>query len=88
MEKTDINTQQLRALLNKFSQELEIGFLERRGRSQTHKIDPDVDEYASTDEMVPGQEFHVLREEVVPTDGILMEPAEFDFSLITGLIHD
>jgi heavy metal translocating P-type ATPase len=47
----------------------------------------DVDDYMAVDAMDPGQEFRVEREEFVPTDGILMGPAEFDFSLITGESH-
>ncbi|MEE9367751.1 MAG: heavy metal translocating P-type ATPase [Pontiella sp.] len=42
------------------------------------------DDYADVDALEPGQEFVVLRGEFVPTDGILMGHAEFDFSLITG----
>jgi len=45
------------------------------------------EDYLNADELEPGAEFHVLRGEIVPTDGILMEPAEFDFSLITGESH-
>ena len=45
------------------------------------------DDYAVVEELGPGMEFQVLRGEIVPTDGILMEPAEFDFSLITGESH-
>lgn len=45
------------------------------------------DDYAATEALHPGQEFHVLRGEIVPTDGILMGPSEFDFSLITGESH-
>jgi heavy metal translocating P-type ATPase len=45
------------------------------------------DDYAVAEDLQPGQEFRVLREEIVPTDGILMSPAEFDFSLITGESH-
>ena len=48
----------------------------------------DVDEdYAAVEELEGGQEFLVKRGEFVPTDGILMSPAEFDFSLITGESH-
>jgi len=47
----------------------------------------DTDDYAATEDLQPGQEFHVLRDEIVPTDGILLAPAEFDFSLITGESH-
>ncbi len=47
----------------------------------------DDDDYAATEELQPGQEFQVLRGETVPTDGILMTSAEFDFSLITGESH-
>jgi len=45
------------------------------------------DDYATVDELGPGKEFLVLRGELVPTDGVLMETAEFDFSLITGESH-
>ncbi len=45
------------------------------------------DDYALVDELSPGREFIVLRGEIVPTDGILMGVAEFDFSLITGESH-
>jgi heavy metal translocating P-type ATPase len=45
------------------------------------------DDYAEVDELEPGQEFWVRRGEIVPTDGILMAAAEFDFSLITGESH-
>jgi P-type E1-E2 ATPase len=51
------------------------------------RIDRASDEYAAVEDLQPGQEFAVLRDEIVPTDGILMEPAEFDFSLITGESH-
>ena len=46
-----------------------------------------VDDYESVDDLVPGREFLVKRSEFVPTDGILMGVAEFDFSLITGESH-
>ncbi len=42
------------------------------------------DDFAAVDTLAPGEEFLVLRSEFVPTDGILIEAAEFDFSLITG----
>jgi heavy metal translocating P-type ATPase len=45
------------------------------------------DDYAVTEALGPGQEFLVRRGEIVPTDGILMNEAEFDFSLITGESH-
>ncbi len=45
------------------------------------------DDYAAVEELDPGREFVVQRDEFVPTDGILMAPAEFDFSLITGESH-
>ena len=45
------------------------------------------DDYAATEDLQPGQEFRVQRDEIVPTDGILMGSAEFDFSLITGESH-
>lgn len=49
---------------------------------------PDVDEdYAAVEDLEPGAEFIVKRGEFVPTDGILMGSAEFDFSLITGESH-
>ncbi len=47
----------------------------------------DGDDYALVEDLEAGQEFHVMRGEIVPTDGILMDPAEFDFSLITGESH-
>ncbi len=48
----------------------------------------DVDEdYAAVEDLAPGAEFMVKRGEFVPTDGILMGTAEFDFSLITGESH-
>ncbi len=45
------------------------------------------DDYAATEDLQPGQEYWVLRGEIVPTDGILMDSSEFDFSLITGESH-
>lgn len=45
------------------------------------------DDYVATEDLEPGQEFQVLRGEIVPTDGILMAASEFDFSLITGESH-
>jgi heavy metal translocating P-type ATPase len=51
------------------------------------KVRIDTDDYAVTEDLQPGQEFRVLRDEIVPTDGILLAPAEFDFSLITGESH-
>jgi heavy metal translocating P-type ATPase len=45
------------------------------------------DDYADVDELAPGAEFRVQQGEIVPTDGVLMGPAEFDFSLITGESH-
>ncbi len=42
------------------------------------------DDFAAVETLEPGQEFLVHRSEVVPTDGVALEPAEFDFSLITG----
>lgn len=45
------------------------------------------DDFAATEDLQPGQGFFVQRDEIVPTDGILMETAEFDFSLITGESH-
>ena len=47
----------------------------------------DSENYAAVDDLNPGQEFQVNRGEFVPTDGILMDSAEFDFSLITGESH-
>jgi heavy metal translocating P-type ATPase len=44
----------------------------------------DVEEYKATEELMPGEEFWVQRDEIVPTDGVLMSSSEFDFSLITG----
>ena len=51
------------------------------------RIDSATDDYAATEDLQPGQEFQVLRGEIVPTDGVLMATAEFDFSLITGESH-
>jgi heavy metal translocating P-type ATPase len=51
------------------------------------RIDRATDEYDAVGQLQPGQEFCVMRGELVPTDGILMAPAEFDFSLITGESH-
>ncbi len=45
------------------------------------------DDYAVAEDLQPGQEFYVLLGEIIPMDGILMAPAEFDFSLITGESH-
>jgi len=42
------------------------------------------DDYCPVEELEPGAEFRVKRDEFVPTDGVLLEGAEFDFSLITG----
>ncbi len=42
------------------------------------------DDYVATEDLQPGQEFNVVRSEIVPTDGLLLASAEFDFSLITG----
>ncbi len=51
-------------------------------------VSADVEEdYTAVDDLAPGQEFWVKRGEFVPTDGILMGSAEFDFSLITGESH-
>ncbi|MEA2067915.1 MAG: heavy metal translocating P-type ATPase [Verrucomicrobiota bacterium] len=47
----------------------------------------DGDDYALVEDLEPGQGFVVQRDEFVPTDGILMGEAEFDFSLITGESH-
>ena len=51
------------------------------------RSDRAADDYAAVEALQPGDEFHVLRGEIVPTDGILMATAEFDFSLITGESH-
>ena len=53
-------------------------------KARTDKVS---DEYAAVEDLRPGQEFWVMRGELVPTDGILMATAEFDFSLITGESH-
>ncbi|VGO12112.1 putative copper-importing P-type ATPase A [Pontiella desulfatans] len=55
-------------------------------KARVESIDVDED-YAAVEDLSPGQEFLVKRGEFVPTDGILMAPAEFDFSLITGESH-
>lgn len=46
-----------------------------------------VEDYIIVEDLEPGNEFWVKRGEFVPTDGILMGSAEFDFSLITGESH-
>lgn len=51
------------------------------------KVRVGADDFAAVEDLGPGREFQVLRGEIVPTDGVLMEPAEFDFSLITGESH-
>lgn len=58
--------------------------LPKKARVESEGVDED---YAAVDELAPGQEFLVERGEFVPTDGILMGAAEFDFSLITGESH-
>jgi heavy metal translocating P-type ATPase len=45
------------------------------------------EDYTAVEDLKAGQEFWVERGEFVPTDGILLRPAEFDFSLITGESH-
>jgi heavy metal translocating P-type ATPase len=47
----------------------------------------EAEDYVATEDLRPGQEFAVLRGEIVPTDGILLGSSEFDFSLITGESH-
>ena len=42
------------------------------------------DNYCDVNHLEPGQPFEVLRDELVPVDGIISTSAEFDFSLITG----
>ena len=42
------------------------------------------DNYCDVNNLEPGQSFEVLRDELVPIDGIISSGAEFDFSLITG----
>ena len=42
------------------------------------------DNYCDVNNLEPGQSFEVLRDELVPVDGIISSGAEFDFSLITG----
>ena len=42
------------------------------------------DNYCDINNLKPGQSFEVLRDELVPIDGIISSGAEFDFSLITG----
>ncbi|QBG47935.1 cation-translocating P-type ATPase [Verrucomicrobia bacterium S94] len=58
--------------------------LPKKARIKGNDVDED---YAAVEELEPGTEFLVKRDEFVPTDGILMGPAEFDFSLITGESH-
>ncbi|MDF7800671.1 cation-translocating P-type ATPase [Pontiellaceae bacterium B1224] len=55
-------------------------------KARVESVDVEED-YAAVEDLVPGQEFLVKRGEFVPTDGILMGSAEFDFSLITGESH-
>jgi len=40
--------------------------------------------YRSTEDLQAGESYLVRQSEVVPTDGLLLEAAEFDFSLING----
>ncbi|MDF7806724.1 heavy metal translocating P-type ATPase [Pontiellaceae bacterium B12219] len=58
--------------------------LPKKARVEQDGIDED---YTAVEALEPGQEFLVKRDEFVPTDGILMGNAEFDFSLITGESH-
>ncbi len=58
--------------------------LPKKARVESAEVDED---YAAVEDLEPGAEFIVKRGEFVPTDGILMGPAEFDFSLITGESH-
>ncbi len=58
--------------------------LPKKARVEREGIEED---YTAVEELEPGQEFLVNRDEFVPTDGILMGTAEFDFSLITGESH-
>ncbi|MCP4642592.1 MAG: cation-translocating P-type ATPase, partial [bacterium] len=41
-------------------------------------------DYRNTEDLGPGEQFSVKQQELVPTDGVLLAPAEFDFSLING----
>ena len=58
--------------------------LPKKARVASADIEED---YAAVEDLKPGKEFLVRRGEFVPTDGILMGSAEFDFSLITGESH-
>lgn len=40
--------------------------------------------YENIEDLQPGDSFYAQRNELIPTDGILITPAEFDFSLISG----
>ncbi len=40
--------------------------------------------FKEIDTLTPGERFRVRQEELIPTDGILLGKAEFDFSFITG----
>ena len=48
------------------------------------KIRTDNNNFVSIDSLKPGLEFFVKRNELIPTDGILLNNAEFDLSLISG----
>ncbi len=65
--------------------------LSRRVRSLSwqlpKKARTGMDDYMDVEALEAGQEFRVMQGEFVPTDGILLVPAEFDFSLITGESH-
>ncbi|MCF7972681.1 MAG: heavy metal translocating P-type ATPase [Phycisphaerae bacterium] len=42
------------------------------------------EDFKEIDTLAPGERFTVRQEELIPTDGILLDSAEFDFSFITG----
>lgn len=48
------------------------------------KIRTPGDSFVAIEDIVPGMSFRVSRGEVIPTDGLLKDDAEFDFSHVTG----
>lgn len=42
------------------------------------------EDFKEIDTLVPGERFKVHQEELIPTDGVLLDKAEFDFSFMTG----
>lgn len=48
------------------------------------RIALDKDQFLPLEDLKPGDEFIVFREEIVPSDGFTLANGEFDFSMITG----